>query len=68
VLGGISTHQNIIKAGHMQDRSRCLNDLEKIYNGVPLVASKMIVDSAGNGWTNVPSTMYEYLSSDLWKW
>jgi hypothetical protein len=67
-LGGISTRQNIVKAGHMQERSDCLNDLEKLYHKVPLVSSKMIVDSAGNGWTNAPSTTYEYLSSDLWKW
>jgi hypothetical protein len=67
-LGGISTRQNIVKAGHMQERSDCLNDLERLYHTVPLVPSKMIVDSAGNGWTNAPSTTYEYLSSDLWKW
>lgn len=67
-LGGISTSQNVVVAGHMADRSACLNDLAAIYKKVPLVASKMIVDSAGNGWTNAPSTMYEYLSSDLWKW
>lgn len=68
VLGGISTRQNVIKAGHMQARSDCLNDLERIYKRVPLVPSRIIVDTAANGWTNVPSTMYEYLSSDLWKW
>eukprot|EP01032_Pedospumella_encystans_P012368 gene12368-14316_t len=68
VLGGISTNQNIIKAGHMHDRSSCLSDLEKIYGNMPLVSSRMIVDSAANGWTNRPSTVYEYLSSDLWKW
>ncbi len=68
VLGGISTNQNIIKAGHMHDRSSCLGDLEKIYGSMPLVSSRMIVDSAANGWTNRPSTIYEYLSSDLWKW
>lgn len=67
-LGGISTSKNVVKAGHMQERSDCLNELEQIYHGVPLVPSKMIVDSASNGWTNVPSTSYEYLSSDLWKW
>lgn len=67
-IGGISTNKNIVKAAHMQDRGRCLNDLEKIYGKMPLVSSRMIVDNAANGWTNRPSTIYEYLSSDLWKW
>lgn len=67
-LGGISTRQDVIHAGHMHDRSACLNELEAIYKKVPLVPSKIIVDTASNGWTNVPSTAYEYLSSDLWKW
>jgi len=68
VLGGISTSQNVAQAGHMRDRSSCLNDLERIYHSMPLVASHMIVDTANNGWTNAPANLYEYLSSDLWKW
>lgn len=67
-IWGLSTRQDVIHAAHMHDRSGCLNELERIYKKVPLVASKIIVDSAGNGWTNVPSTVFEYISSDLWKW
>lgn len=67
-VGGISTSQNFITAKHMSSRSDCLNQLAEIYGRVPLVESRMIVDSASNGWTNAPSTWFEYLSSDLWKW
>lgn len=63
--GGIST-QNFTNAGHMGARSDCLNDLVKIYGKNPLVKSHIIIDSAANGWTNAPSTWYEYISSDLW--
>lgn len=66
-LNGISTNKNIITAGHMDQRSFCLNELVKIYGFNPLKYSHVIVDSADNGWTNVPSTWYEYISSDLWK-
>lgn len=67
VLNGISTKGNVTKAGHMHKRSNCLTDLEKIYKKMPLVKSHFIVDSAKNGWTNSPSTVWEYISSDLWK-
>jgi hypothetical protein len=68
VIGGISTSQDVVHAGHMQHRSGCLNQLEAIYRKLPLVPSRIVVDSANNGWTNEPSTAWEYLSSDLWKW
>lgn len=67
-LNGISTSHNVVTAGHMSMRSDCLNDLEEIYTKLPLVTSHIIVDAANNGWTNAPSTWFEYLSSDLWKW
>jgi len=67
-LGGISTNQDVIHAGHMQERSDCLNQLEKLYGKLPLVPSHIVVNHAENGWINAPSTWYEYLSSDLWKW
>jgi hypothetical protein len=67
VLNGISTSKNIIAAGHMDKRSQCLNDLVKIYQKNPLVRSHLIVDSVSNVFTNFPSTLGEYISSDLWK-
>jgi hypothetical protein len=67
-LGGISTNQNVVTASHMDARSQCLNDLAKIYGHNPLINSNFIVDSAANGWTNEPSTWWEYISSDLWNW
>jgi len=67
-LNGISTSKSIAKAGHMDRRSQCLNDLVEIFGLLPLVTSRHIVDSARNGWTNAPATWYEYISSDLWKW
>lgn len=69
VLGGISTSQNVATAAHMDHRSHCLNELSQIYGGaMPLISSHIIVDSAANGWTNSPSTWWEYISSDLWNW
>jgi len=68
VLAGISTSQNILDASHMKSRSKCLDELVRIYKHLPLVKSHVIVDSASNPWTNTPSTIYEYFSSDLWKW
>lgn len=67
VLGGISTSANIVSAGHMGARSECLNQLSKYFGKMPLVESHIVVDSAANGWTNVPSTWWEFISSDLWK-
>jgi hypothetical protein len=67
VLNGISTSKNIISAGHMDKRSQCLNELVKIYQVNPLVRSHVIVDSVSNIFTNFPSTLGEYISSDLWK-
>jgi len=68
VFGGISTSANVVTANHMRERDSCLNDLVKIFDRNPLIKSHVIVDSASNGWTNSPSTWFEYLSSDLWKW
>lgn len=67
-LNGISTSQNFIKAGHMRERDWCLNILEEFFGRNPLVKSRFFVDIASNRWTNAPSTWYEYISSDLWKW
>jgi hypothetical protein len=67
-LNGISTSQNVVVAGHMKQRDYCLNQLEKMFHKNPLVRSTFIVDAANNRWTNSPSTWYEYISSDLWKW
>ena len=67
VFSGISTSANVAQAKHMDARSKCLNELTKIYGGTtPLVTSHHIVDSASNGWTYTPSTIFEYISSDLW--
>lgn len=67
-LNGISTSKNVATAGHMDKRSQCLNDLTTIYGGkMPLIPSHFIVDSASNGWTNAPSSWWEFISSDLWK-
>lgn len=66
-LNGISTSTNIVSAKHMGKRSECLNSLVAAYGRNPLVSSHIIVDSASNGWTNSPSTWFEYISSDLWK-
>ncbi len=68
VLGGISTNSNVVTASHMDARSQCLNDLVHIYGYNPLVSSNFVVDSASNGWTNAPSTWWEFISSDLWNW
>ena len=57
-LNGISTKKNVISAGHMDERSQCLNELVK---------SHVIIGKANDGWFNSPSTWYEYISSDLWK-
>ena len=67
VFGGISTSKNVLMAGHISSRSVCLDDLAALFGRMPLVKSHVIVDSAGNGWTNAPSTWWEYISSDLWK-
>lgn len=68
-LGGISTSHNVLKAGHMQQRDECINDLIKFFGGKnPLRKAHYFVDAAADGWTNQPSTWYEYISSDLWKW
>ena len=67
VFGGISTSHNVAKAKHMDSRSNCLNQLVDYYHGKnPLIASHYVVDSAANGWTNAPSTWFEFISSDLW--
>ena len=65
-LGGISTNKNVIRAQHMDARANCLNDLVEMFGRNPLIKSHTIVDSAANGWTNAPSTWFEYISSDLW--
>merc|ERR1712146_67350 len=66
VFSGISTSANVAKAKHMDSRSKCLNELADIYGGInPLITSHHIVDSASNGWTYSPSTIFEYISSDL---
>lgn len=67
-LGGISTSQNVLKAGHMAARDECINDLIGFFGRNPLRKSHFVVDAAANGWTNRPSTWYEFISSDLWKW
>jgi hypothetical protein len=67
VLNGISTQKNVVSAGHMSKRSQCLNDLTKLYGHNPLVSSHFIVNSAADSWVNSPSSWYEYISSDLWK-
>ena len=66
-LNGISTSQNAILSKHMNKRSECLNWLVSVYGMNPLIFSHTFVDSASNGWTNTPSTWWEYISSDLWK-
>ncbi len=66
ILGGISTSQNIAKAAHISARSACLNDLTKIYGRNPLKYSHRLVDSANSFFGNTPSTLFEYISSDLW--
>jgi len=68
VLGGISTKTNVVTASHMDARSQCINDLIHIYGKNPLIESNFIVDNAANGFTNSPSTWFEYISSDLWNW
>lgn len=65
-LGGISTKKNFVKAQHMDARAQCLNEFTRLFGRNPLVKSHVIVDSAANGWTNAPSTWWEYISSDLW--
>jgi Glycosyl transferase family 64 domain len=65
-LNGISTKTGFAKSGHMDQRSNCLNSIAEIYGWLPLVTSHFLVDSTNNGWTNSPSTWYEYISSDLW--
>eukprot|EP00981_Chlorochromonas_danica_P005003 scaffold998_cov162-Ochromonas_danica.AAC.9 len=67
-LNGISTSHNVVKAGHMQQRDQCLNDLITFFGRNPLKMSHFFVDAASDGWTNQPSTWFEYISSDLWKW
>jgi len=67
VFNGISTSKNVAAAHHMDGRSKCLNALTEIYGKVPLVVSHIVVDSAANSWTNRPSTWWELISSDLWK-
>ena len=66
-LNGISTSQNLLRAGHMSQRSRCLDDLASFYGTMPLKLSHVILDSASNQWHNQPSMWWEYISSDLWK-
>ncbi len=66
-LNGISTSRNVMAAAHMDSRSKCLNELVRLYGFNPLVSSHVIVDSASNWWTSSPSTWLEYISSDLWK-
>ena len=66
-LAGISTSKNVIKAGHMASRSECLNDLTELFGVMPLKRSRVVIDSAENRWGNSPSTWWEYISSDLWK-
>jgi hypothetical protein len=66
-LGGISTSQNVIKAGHMLQRDDCLNELVTIYGHNPLKRSHFFVDAGSNRWNSAPSTWWEYISSDLWK-
>lgn len=68
VFSGISTSKNVATAGHMDSRSKCLNALTSIYGKVPLVVSHTVVDSASNSWSSAPSTWWEYVSSDLWKY
>jgi hypothetical protein len=63
---GISTIRNVVTGPYMDVRANCLNDFVKIYGRNPLVKSHIIIDDAANGWTNVPSTWWEYISSDLW--
>lgn len=67
VLGGISTTHNVVKAGHMLQRDKCINDLIAFFGRNPLQKAHYFVDAAADGWTNQPSTWYEYISSDLWK-
>ena len=66
VLNGISTSRNPGKAKHMNDRSRCLEDLSHLFGGNPLRASHIVVNSAKDPFANQPSTWAEYISSDLW--
>lgn len=66
VLGGISTQKSILTAAHIDQRSQCLIELDKIYGHDPLVYSHTVITHANNGWVNAPSTWFEYISSDLW--
>lgn len=66
VFNGISTN-GAGNGRHMGRRSECLNDLSKIFGHLPLLTSHIVVDAASNGWTNMPSSWWEFISSDLWK-
>jgi hypothetical protein len=66
-LNGISTSQNVLTAEHMGSRSDCLDLLVGKYGMNPLITSHVFVESAANHWANRPSTWFEYISSDLWK-
>eukprot|EP01041_Mallomonas_annulata_P012676 gene12676-26700_t len=66
VFNGISTSKDLISAGHMSKRSECLNDMTALFHRMPLVLSHTIVESAANGWSSMPSSIWEFISSDLW--
>ena len=67
VFSGISTSNGAANGRHMGRRSECLNELSKIFGHLPLLTSHIVVDAASNGWTNMPSSWWEFISSDLWK-
>ena len=66
-LNGISTKVNIANAGHMKERSECLNQLVALFKGNPLKRSHIVVEATTNSlFAAEPSTWMEYISSDLW--
>eukprot|EP01031_Cornospumella_fuschlensis_P028661 gene28661-34603_t len=66
VLNGISTANKGYTGAHMLARDECINDLIGMFGHNPLKKSRYSVTSMRSG--SAPSTWYEFISSDLWKW
>jgi hypothetical protein len=64
-FNGISTSK-WNKAGHMQERNTCLNELVEYYDGkMPLVKGHFVAAPAHSWMINQPATWLEYFSSDI---
>ena len=71
IFNGVSTKSSdeMVSGGirHFADRSRCLNELTRLLQAMPLRSSTLVVGSAKRLLASTPANLFEWYSSDMWQ-